>query len=90
MAPTAKSRRRKALNIGFTRVPVERNRLPSHLLPGILEATQHRIGVMISPFMILVVLALLFAAMSIPWPNYPLLAVAVILLAVALLIGKGA
>ena len=41
---------------------------------------------MLTPFFILVVLALLFAALSIPWPSYPLLAVAVIFLAVALLI----
>ena len=40
-----------------------------------------------TPVLILIVLALLFAVMSIPWPNYPLLAVAVILLAVAGLIG---
>lgn len=41
-----------------------------------------------TPFTILVILALLFAVLSIPWPSYPLLAVAVILLAVALLISK--
>jgi hypothetical protein len=41
---------------------------------------------MITPFFILVVLALVFAVLSIPWPSYPLLAVAVILLAVSLLI----
>lgn len=41
---------------------------------------------MFTPFMILVVLALVFAVLSIPWPSYPLLAVAVILLACALLI----
>lgn len=39
-----------------------------------------------TPLLILVVLALLFAVLSIPWPSYPLLAVAVILLAVAELI----
>lgn len=39
-----------------------------------------------TPFLILVVLALLFAVMSIPFNAYPLLPVAVILLAVALLI----
>jgi hypothetical protein len=44
---------------------------------------------MMTPFMILTVLALLFAAGSIPWGQYPLLAVAVILLAVAMIIGKG-
>lgn len=42
---------------------------------------------MITPFLILVVLALLFAVLSIPWPSYPLLAVAVILLAVAMIVG---
>lgn len=41
---------------------------------------------MITPFLILVILALIFAVLSIPWPSWPLLAVAVILLAVALLI----
>lgn len=43
---------------------------------------------MLTPVFILVILALLFAVLSIPWPSYPLLAVAVILLAVALLVGK--
>lgn len=41
-----------------------------------------------TPHMILVILALLFAVLSIPWPSYPLLAVAVILLAVSQLIPK--
>lgn len=41
---------------------------------------------MFTPFMILVVLALVFAVLSIPWPSYPMLAVAVILLCCALLI----
>jgi hypothetical protein len=43
-----------------------------------------------SPFLILVVLALIFAAISLipPLSNWPVLAVAVIFLAVALLIGK--
>lgn len=41
---------------------------------------------MITPFFILIVLALIFAVLSIPWPSYPMLAVAVILIAVALLI----
>lgn len=39
-----------------------------------------------TPLLILIVLALLFAVLSIPWPSYPLLAVAVILLAVAMLV----
>lgn len=39
-----------------------------------------------TPFLILVIIALVFAVLSIPWPTYPLLAVAVILLATALLI----
>lgn len=43
-----------------------------------------------SPVLILSVLALLFAVLSIPWPNYPLLAVAVILLSiVAILMNRG-
>lgn len=41
-----------------------------------------------SPFLILIVLALLFAVFSMVWSNYPLLPVSVILIAVALLIGK--
>jgi len=45
---------------------------------------------MLTPSFILCVLALLFAVLSIPWPNYPLLAVSVILLAVACLIGARA
>lgn len=43
---------------------------------------------MITPFLILVVLALLFSVLSIPFGQYHLLPVAVILLAVSLLIGK--
>lgn len=43
---------------------------------------------MLTPFFILVVVALIFAVLSIPWPSYPLLAVAVILIAVALLVNK--
>jgi len=42
---------------------------------------------MITPLLILATLALLFAVLSIVWPTYPLLAVAVILLAVAEIIG---
>ena len=45
-------------------------------------------GGMLTPFFILVVLALLFAVLSMVWTNFPLLPVAVILLAVSLLIGK--
>jgi hypothetical protein len=41
-----------------------------------------------TPTLILVVLALVFAVLSIPWGQYHLLPVAVIFLAVALLIGK--
>jgi len=41
-----------------------------------------------TPYTILVVLALLFAVASIPWNQYPLLAVAVILVSVASLIGR--
>lgn len=41
-----------------------------------------------TPFIILIIIALLFAVLSIPWPSYPLLAVAVILIATALLINK--
>lgn len=44
---------------------------------------------MLSPFLILVVLALIFAILGIVWSQYPLVPVAVILLAVALLIGHG-
>lgn len=39
-----------------------------------------------TPFLILVVLALVFAVLSIPFNQWPLLPVAVILLAVSLLI----
>lgn len=42
---------------------------------------------MFTPFFILIVLALLFAVLSIPWPSYPLVAVAVILICCALLVG---
>ncbi len=41
-----------------------------------------------SPFVILVVLALIFAVCGIVWNGYPLVPVAVILIAVALLIGR--
>lgn len=41
---------------------------------------------MLTPFTILVVLALLFAVLSMVWSNFPLLPVAVVLIAVALLI----
>lgn len=37
----------------------------------------------ITPYMILVVIALIFAVLSIPWPGQYLLPVAVILLAIA-------
>lgn len=40
-----------------------------------------------TPALILITLALLFAVLSIPFSQYPLLAVAVILLSVAMLIG---
>lgn len=42
---------------------------------------------MISPFVILVVIALLLAIIGLIWPTYPVVAVAVVLLCVALLIG---
>lgn len=42
----------------------------------------------LTPYTILVVLSLLFAVASIPWNQYPLLAVSVILLSVASLIGR--
>jgi len=41
-----------------------------------------------TPTLILIVLSILFAALAMVWPNYPLLAVAVILLAVSRLIGR--
>jgi hypothetical protein len=41
---------------------------------------------MISPFFILVIIALIFAVLSMIWPTYPLLPVAVLLVCVALLI----
>lgn len=44
---------------------------------------------MLSPFLILVVLALLFAIVSMLYQGFPLLPVAVVLLAVALLIKGG-
>jgi hypothetical protein len=45
---------------------------------------------MLTPAFILAILALLFAVLSIPWPNYPLLAVSVILLSiVAILSARG-
>lgn len=40
-----------------------------------------------TPTLILITLALLFAVLSIPFSQYPLLAVSVILLSVAMLIG---
>jgi len=40
-----------------------------------------------TPALILITLALLFAVLSIPFSQYPLLAVSVILLSVAMLIG---
>lgn len=42
----------------------------------------------ITPFTILVVIALLLSILSLVKPGWPLLAVAVVLIAVALLIGK--
>lgn len=45
-----------------------------------------RLRGMFTPFMILVVLALVFAVLSIPWPSFHLLSVAVILLCCSLLI----
>lgn len=45
---------------------------------------------MLTPHFILVLIALLFAVLSIPWGQYHLLPVAVILLSVALLIGPKA
>jgi len=45
---------------------------------------------MLTPAFILCILALLFAVLSIPFSQYPLLAVSVILLAVACLIGARA
>lgn len=41
-----------------------------------------------TPFVILVVLALLFSVLSLAWPRPYVLPVAVLLLAIALLIGK--
>lgn len=43
---------------------------------------------MITPFLLLIVLALLFAVLSVPFGQYHLLPVSVILIAVALLINK--
>lgn len=43
---------------------------------------------MLTPFFILALLGLIFAVLSIWKPNWPLLAVAVIFLSVALLIGS--
>lgn len=43
---------------------------------------------MLTPHFILVILALLFAVLSIPWGQYHLLPVAVILIAVALMIQR--
>lgn len=42
----------------------------------------------LSPYLILVVLALIFAILSIPWPSMHLLPVAVILLAIASFVPK--
>lgn len=41
----------------------------------------------LSPFVILVMVALILAIVSLIWPTYPLLPVAVLLICVALLIG---
>jgi len=41
---------------------------------------------MLTPFFILVIIALVFTVLSFVWPAHPLLGVAVLLLAVALLI----
>lgn len=43
---------------------------------------------LISPFLILVVLALIFAVLSMPFPGWHLLPVSVVLLSIALLITK--
>lgn len=45
-------------------------------------------GRMISPFMILVGLAILLAVAGLIWPNYPLVTVGLILLAVGVLVGR--
>jgi len=42
-----------------------------------------------TPFLILVVIALIFAICSMIWPAHPLLAVSVILLSVAMLVSNG-
>lgn len=52
------------------------------------KAADMRTSGMLSPFLILVVLALLFAVLSMVWPSYPLVPVAVILLCVAMLIHR--
>ena len=44
---------------------------------------------MISPFLILVCVALLLTVLSFVWAQYPFISVAVLLVCVALLIGKG-
>lgn len=41
---------------------------------------------LITPFTILVIIALIFAVVSMIWPTYPLLSVSVLLVCVALLI----
>lgn len=45
--------------------------------------TPSRTYMIISPFSVLVIIALIFAVLSIPWPGWHLLPVAVMLLAIA-------
>lgn len=46
--------------------------------------------IMISPFLIIVIISIILCVVSMIWNQYPILPVAVLLLAVAMLIGKGA
>lgn len=48
-----------------------------------------RLTTMLTPFTLLVLIALLFAVLSMVFSQYPLLPVAVLLLAIALLINRG-
>lgn len=47
------------------------------------ELSKPKETMIISPFSILVIIALIFAVLSIPWPSWHLLPVAVMLLAIA-------
>lgn len=51
------------------------------------DSWSNHFKIMLSPFLILVVIAIIVAVLSLIWPSYPLLPVSVLLLGIAMLIG---